>query len=73
MLYSVMVYKVSGSKRKKLYSMEIQARDEINALEKANVRLTLDRIIEISEVHIHMIKSFIERPKVKRVAREGWL
>ena len=40
MLYSVMVYKVSGSKRKKLYSMEIQARDEINALEKANVRLT---------------------------------
>jgi len=67
MLYSVMVYKVSGSKRKKLYSMEIQARDEINALEKANVRLTLDRIIEISEVH-----SFQERPKVKRVAREGW-
>jgi hypothetical protein len=68
MLYSVMVYKVSGSKRKKLYSMEIQARDEINALEKANVRLTSDRIIEISEVH-----SFQERPKVKRVAREGWL
>ena len=39
MLYEIKVYKLSGSKKKKLYSMEIQARDEINALEKANVRL----------------------------------
>lgn len=50
MLFEITAYKVLGNKRKKIYSMEIQARDAINALDRANVRFDSSRVIEIRQI-----------------------
>lgn len=50
MIYQIALYKVSGKKSTKLYSMEIDARNPVVALERAYVRLTPGREIVIRQV-----------------------
>jgi hypothetical protein len=50
MIYQIAVYKVGGKKSTKLYSMEIDTRNPVVALEMAYVRLTPSREIVIRQV-----------------------
>lgn len=71
MLFEITTYKILGNKKKKIYSLQIEARDGINALERSNVRFDASRLIEIRQIEnpVGFIRQ--ERPQVKRVARDG--
>jgi hypothetical protein len=57
MLYEIKVFRLLGNKKENVYSIEIQARDPVNAVEKACIRLGPERMAEIRELGInkHMI------------------
>lgn len=65
MLYEFTVFKEMGNKRKKIFGVEIAARNPINALERACIRFGPGRIIEMRQV------DDIIRPKVTRIERNG--
>lgn len=50
MIYQIAVYKVGSKKSTKLYSIEIDARNPVVALERAYIRLTPSREIVIRQV-----------------------
>jgi hypothetical protein len=64
MLYEIKVFRLLGNKKENVYSIEIQARDPVNAVEKACIRLGPERMAEIRELNIN-------KPKVNRIARNG--
>jgi hypothetical protein len=66
MIFEIVVYKVAGNKRTRLYANQVSARDAVVALERSFVRFAPDR-----EVMIWQIDRSIERPPISRVARDG--
>jgi hypothetical protein len=66
MLFSIVVYREFGNKRKKIFSREIAGRDGVHALEKAAVRIIPGKVVEI-----RAIDHRIERPGVCRAERDG--
>jgi hypothetical protein len=71
MLYRITVYQIRGNKRNRVYEKELQARDGINAMEQANVRFQPGRVVEIRQIENPDGFAHQERPRVKRVARDG--
>jgi hypothetical protein len=71
MLFEITAYKLLGNKRKRIYSLQIEARDGINALERSNVRFDSSRLIEIRQIENPAGFVRQERPRVKRVTRDG--
>jgi hypothetical protein len=71
MLYAITVFKEMGSKRKRIYSVEIQARDHVHAFEQAAVRLTPDRILEIRMIENPGIEILSKWPPIRKPARDG--
>lgn len=64
MLYEITVLEFVKGKKKRIFSMEVWAKDLVEAVEKACIFLGPDRVVDIKELHF-------ERPKVNRVARDG--
>jgi hypothetical protein len=64
-MFDITVYEELDNKRKRIRSTEIHAKDDIQALEKACIRLRPGRIIEIRET------TRFDRPPVTRVSRDG--
>jgi hypothetical protein len=71
MLYSITVFKEMGRKRKRIYAVEIQARDAINALEQACIPLITGRIVEIRMIENPGIETHFERPPIRKPAGDG--
>ncbi len=63
MLYEITVFRLKGKRKIKIHSIEIWARDPMGAVEKSCLRLGIERMAEIKEIH--------QLPKVNRIERNG--
>lgn len=50
MLFEIIVYKVAGNKRTRLYANQVSARDTVVALERSFVRFAPDREVVIRQI-----------------------
>jgi len=50
MLYEIIVYQMKDTKKAKVYAKEVQADNAVLALDRACVRFTSSRIVEIREL-----------------------
>jgi hypothetical protein len=66
MLYKITVFKIGDGKKKWIHSVELNALNPMQAVEKACVKMGPDRLMEISEVH------HFARPTINRIHRDGF-
>ncbi len=68
MLYEIIIFKMNGRKRQRVSAMEVQAPDHVVALERSHVSLRTGKVIEIRAKDNPFE---IERPSIRKVARDG--
>jgi hypothetical protein len=65
MIYRIRIFQILRKKKFQICSLEVQADNPKEAIERSCIGMAPDRIIEIE-----LIKS-IERPAVNRICRDG--
>ena len=66
MVFEIIIFKLMENHKRRVYTSEINARDGVEALQKACIKFTPDRIVEIRQ-----IEHSITRPPINRTERNG--